>query len=272
MNEPLLVKLSLKEGPVIFSDATVDAINETYDLWEGAVASEYFPPKANSGFYVITLEKSAHRFEDVRDVEQNLTEALLLLATAWPFSGGSQMPLESRQLIKTPRYTSNAEDVEEEFLARGGRHRVIAYSSGAISIIEATYARPPLRYAIRIANHMRQNPVTRQLLSYYYQAWTVFYHAASINEAPWFVHLYKIRELLKDHYGGEVAARRILEISATEWNEFGRLQNNYDLRHAEKTGKSEKISWEAMNQVYHAAGRWISMYLCDQGLPVVRWR
>jgi hypothetical protein len=86
---------------------------------------------------------------------------------------------------------------------------------------------------------MRSEYVTGQLVKYYHEAWL---NQSNLDEASWFVNLYKVRDLLHKHYRGEKQARKSLCIRRKEWSKFGDLLNHNDLRHAELTGKARPVS------------------------------
>ena len=113
MDAPAFVQVSITEGPVIIPSLNGTEVTATHCLWDGAVASENFPPGAgvSGANYVVTLKKEVTQLEDVRRVEDELTEALFMLAAAWPFAGGSHLVVDSRKLISSPRFESNADAI-----------------------------------------------------------------------------------------------------------------------------------------------------------------
>ena len=135
------IEILLKEGPVripSLADAGADA---TYDLRDDISASEFFPSHAESAFYVVSLRKPVRDPDKVSYVEDELVSALRLLATAWPFSGGSFMVLDSRDVIVSPRFESNAERVRSELLASVGKSIVTRSATMSYENL-ATYDRP----------------------------------------------------------------------------------------------------------------------------------
>jgi hypothetical protein len=259
MSQPLSIRLSLKDGPVVLRSANAAGVSASHALWDGMVASEYFPAKAESAFYVVTLEKPVEDPSDVYHVEQELTDALMSIVAAWSFSGGSHMVLESRQLILSPRFESNAAAVEQELLVRTGQRR--ATSDGKVNFeVLATYARPPLATAAQIASRMHLDFPTSQMLNYYQRAYA--------DRSSWFVHLYKVRDVIKSIYSSP-AKRRALGFKSSEWGDFGRLLNAHDLRHASTDRNALAISYADMDRLYAIARRWISAHLSNAGLPVV---
>src|SRR5438093_2584523 len=118
------VRIVLKEGPVVIRSLNGAGINAEYDLWDDIVASESFPSNVDSAFYILSLEKPVAQVGEVWTVEAKLVNALELLATAWPFSGGSFIILETHEVAQTPRYESNAKEIEIILLVREGLRHV----------------------------------------------------------------------------------------------------------------------------------------------------
>ena len=111
------VRISVREGPVILLDAPATGVTGTYPLWNGASATEFFPLPGKEHFYDVTLEKPVTHAREVRPAEEELTNALLLIAAAWSFSGGSYMAIQRRQVISSSAFRSNADEVERQLLA-----------------------------------------------------------------------------------------------------------------------------------------------------------
>lgn len=163
------VEICLKEGPVLIPSLAGSGVERTYPLWGEMSASEFFPSEVESAFYVLSLRKSVHNAEQVSDVEGELLSALRLLAMAWPFSGGSFMVLDSRDMLASNRFTSNAERVRAELLAASGNCMV---SSSVTTCCESlsTYDRPPLDVASAVAKEAATNNGLRRLLTYHQAA------------------------------------------------------------------------------------------------------
>jgi hypothetical protein len=258
------VRICRTEGPIVLHNAPATGIQKSYPLWNGASASEFFPPDVSSGYYVLTLEKSVTSAREVQPVEEELTHALLLIAAAWSFSGGSYMLIESRAAISSFRIKSNADEIERELLGSDGIRAQVQEMPLPVDLL-VSYSHPPLAYAIEIARMMQSDYVTGQLVKYYHAAWVNRPH---LDEASWFVNLYKVRDLLKKLYGGEQQARTALSIPKTEWKNIGVLLNNNDLRHAEITGKAPSVSPVAIDDAYATTRRWVVAYLKTKCLTV----
>jgi hypothetical protein len=264
------VRIALKETPVIIQSLKGDQVSAEYALWDDIAASEFFPPSVNSAFYILSLEKPVSQASEVWVVESELIEALELLAAAWPFSGGGFIILETRKLPHAPRYESNAKEIETDLFrqARQG----FADAAARVHLIHedvATYRQPPLGTAVRLAKVMRENPALNSLLSYHQQACVEYYHPQRAKRPSWFIDLYKVREVLKEIYAGEAKARSLLNISNSDWSFFGRILNNYDLRHAKVSGMAQAVPVQDVDRVYRLARSWIQTHLLRQGLPVV---
>jgi hypothetical protein len=269
MNAPAWVQLSITQGPIIIPSLEGAEVAATHPLWDGAIASEYFPPGAGASGanYVVTLKRSVREATEVRHVEDELTRALFMLAEAWPFSGGSHMEIVSRELISSPRFESNADAIEQQLLARNGLEKVTA-TFGIPAMTGVTYAQPPLALAIRIAELTRVDVPTKRLLHYHYQSRIDRISSTGIDAAAWCINLYKVRDFLCKLYEGESAARTALGIGRREWSDFGKLLNNNDLRHAEISGTAPPFRQADINFLYTTAHTWISSYLKTKGLQV----
>lgn len=176
MNGTVDACLTVTEGPVIISGLGSAAVDATHTLWDCIVASEKFPSGAGAlgGSYVVTLKKGVDHANEVRRAEDDLTKALLMLAAAWPFAGGPYMTIQTREVVCSPRFESNAAEVERRLLEKYGVARVASTASMPLSW-SATYSQPPLCLAARIARLMHCDFFTRKLLCY---------HQKSVIERP----------------------------------------------------------------------------------------
>ncbi len=118
-------------------------VNAQYDLWNDIIAPEFFPPNVDSAFYVLSLGRSVTRAGKAQVIEAEPLKAFELLAAAWPFSGGSFMLLETREVGRTSRYESSAKEVETELLTREGLRHVKSSLTANYEAL-ATYPHPPL--------------------------------------------------------------------------------------------------------------------------------
>jgi len=265
--KPLPVRIVLNEGPVIIRSLNGTRVSAEYDLWDGIVASEFFPPSVASAFYVLSLEKCVDRATEVRIVEAQLIKALELLATAWSFSGGSFMILETREVNRTSRHESNAKQVEAELLAREGLRHVERSFTTNLEVL-ATYLQPPLATAVHLVRAMRDNPPLGKLLGYHQRAWLEYYARQRTERSSWFIDLYKAQDVLKKIYGKNKVKSR-LGIANDDWSFFELVLNNNDLRHAEISGTAPAVGRQDVDRVYRLARTWIRTHLVSQGLPVV---
>lgn len=218
----------------------------------------------------MTPKKEVTQLDDVRRVEDELTKALLKLAAAWPFAGGSHLMIDSRELISSPRFESNANAIEQQLLARDDLKSVKA-TFGIPVMTGATYAQPPLALAIQIAKLTRVDIPARRLVQYYYRSWIDRGPGMEADAGAWCLNLYKVRDLLGKLYkrNAKAKAARVLGIQGKDWDKFGSLLNQNDRRHAELTGISPPISPPDIGWLYDTARMWISSYLhtkgCGQG-------
>jgi hypothetical protein len=99
-------------------------------------------------------------------------------------------------------------------------------------------------------------------------------HPTASDGASWFISLHKVRELLAIIYGnGKRASAKkamsALGISKPQWDDFGNILNNNDLRHAEISGTAPPISAETQDKLYRTALCWVASYLRTKGLPAI---
>jgi hypothetical protein len=268
--EPVSVRISLKDGPVLIPSLNGTAVNGDCPLWDGITASESFPPGVESAYYVLSLEKPVSDAAEVSLAETDLIRAMEILATAWPFAGGSFIAIETRSSVVHPRFESNAKDVETELLARRGLKPVERSMSIACETL-ATYREPPLRIAAELAKKAFADVGLKKLLEYYHRAWGEYYGHGHRDGSSWFTYLYKVRDALCKIYRGEEAAKAALNISATAWRCFGKtLNEKTDLRHAEVTVNSSTVSPSDVDRLYRVAREWVVAHLVHQRLPVSR--
>lgn len=198
-------------------------------------------------------------------MEDELTKALKMLAAAWPFSGGSNLAIQTRETVRSSGFTSNADELERQLLERNGLRRLTGTANISLEI-SATYLQFPLKFAVCIARKMRCDPGTYKLMQYHQTAVNDRSDPGQSDGASWFISLYKIRDILKLKYGDELAARAALGICKTQWSKFGNLLNKNDLRHAEIRGIVPPISRRDQDMLYQAAFCWVASYLWAQGL------
>ncbi|MFI5247316.1 MAG: hypothetical protein ACHQWV_02045 [Nitrospirales bacterium] len=261
------VEIVLKEGPVLIPSLAGSGIDRIYPLWNGMSASEFFPPNVESAFYVLSLRKPVSEPDEVSFVEDELVSTLQLLAMAWPFSGGSFMVLDSRDVVASGRFQSNVERVRSELFASGGK-RMVSSSMVTSYEILATYERPPLDVATIVAKAATNDYGLRKLLVYHQAAWVGYHLRARSDRSSWFIDLYKVRDLLKKLHGGEEATKARLAIVDGDWSFFGRILNTNDLRHAEVTGVVPKVAQKEVDRLYRLARTWTRSHLRAVGLPI----
>jgi hypothetical protein len=265
--EPVVVRISLKDGPVRIPSLNGLGVSDNRLLWDGITATESFPEKEESAYFVVTLEKAVSDAAEVSVAEDELIRALHIIATAWPFSGGAFLGVETHTSAVHQRFESNANDVEVELLARRGLKGVKQSMALAVAT-SATYREPPLRIAAEIAKHATSNASSRKLLQYYHRAFGEYYQYAHSEYSSWFMSLYKVRDILHAIYKDDHSTKTALNVSRSDWSFFGDFLNHNDLRHAEITGSSPTISRADVGRLYEIARQWIVAHLLLQGLPV----
>ena len=248
MSLPKIVRISVKDRPVILMNGAGAGANGRFQLSNDTIASESFPATEGSANYVLSVEKVVTTYDEVRKTEQELTETLLMIAAAWPFSGGSHLVIETRQQINSSRFDSNADRVEQELLELAALQRV-STDAGVPLEFGTTYACAPLARAVSVVQEMRTNHRSCQLLTYY--------QAAHTDRPTWFISLYKILDVLK-------ALR--WHVPRHELRYFERMLNNHDLRHAMRDAKQPTIAAADINQLFEMARGWIDSYLRTKNL------
>jgi hypothetical protein len=123
MQRPFSVRLSITDGPVRLLNGGA-GVSATFDVWDGITSSEYFPAGTEQAFYQLAVEKSATQPEDVPQIKNELTWALLRIAETWSFSGGSDILIKTREVIISPKFESNAAEVKRLLLNAQGRTEV----------------------------------------------------------------------------------------------------------------------------------------------------
>lgn len=259
-----VVQLSLKDGPITIKNHNGSEIDHTYQLWDGISTREFYPAVVAGGaYYVLTVMKHAAKAEEVSGIEIELIDALLKLASASVFSGGSHMHVETRKVVTSPRFDSNAASVRDRLLAGAGQ-RLVSATITVPTEFGATYSQPPLTLAVKITHLMHADFFVNRLIGYYQRA------AIERGVTPtWCVELYKVRDLIKKKYRGEKTARSNLNIKGTEWRCFGDLLNNNDLRHAEVSGAAPVIPSPEIEWLYSTARSWVARYLTTCGVNAV---
>jgi hypothetical protein len=105
------VEVVRKEGPVILPSLDGKGVDAQYPLWNGISASEFFPPKVQSAYYVLRLWLDVATPIAARAAKAELLEALDLLARVWPFAGGSFTVVDPYEFTTRPSFECNAEEV-----------------------------------------------------------------------------------------------------------------------------------------------------------------
>jgi hypothetical protein len=225
---------------------------------DGIVASEFFPANADSGFYVLTLQKGATAPTEVWKVENELVHALEFLAAAWPFSGGTHLAFDTRTVVRSARYQSNAEEVEAALLDRQGLRRVGRSVTMGYEVV-GSYLQPPLEIASNIGRAMIADNALKKLMLYYQEA--------TARTPTWFIPLYKVRESIEGIYESERKSQKQLGIFKQDWKHFGKLLNaDTDLRHAKISGPPRVLTKQEINYLYQLAYTWVKAHLGSKGL------
>lgn len=239
-----------------------------YDLWDDIVASEWFPAGTDTGYYLLSLSRPVSSVDNVLQIEAELVSVLKVLTATWPFAGGSFIVLQTREVINSARFESNAHEVSRDLLAQRGIQHVSASTTIAFETL-AGYSKFPLADATLVARAGRADVGLRRLLQYHQNAWIGYYGGGRVQRSEWFIELYKVRDMLKKIYGTERSACAKLGVERGEWKRFGAALNNHDLRHAELRDVVPGLSREEVGNLFRLARKWVAAHLRALGLPAL---
>jgi len=253
------VELSIKEGPIVIDRLFGAGAEKEVPLWDEIVGRETFPPTKESAFYQLDLRKPVYCADEVLKAEERLKICLTSLSHVWHFAGGTLLCYESIRPEKSPRYISNAERIEEELLALQGKKKVY----GGIVLSWRTigaYRDMPLTVAATLCRAAATNEPLKKMFEYHYDGLT--------DHDKWFIHIYKVRDALCKVLGTPHEVRSTLGIASSDWNEFGRILNNYDLRHPEINVSNVTVPKAEVATAKEMARLWLLAYLRYLGLSV----
>jgi hypothetical protein len=191
------------------------------------------------------------------------------------------MSLGTRRVIYSYKYQSNAAELEGTMSKQAGVARVISAANVPMSW-STTYSQPPLCLAARIARLMHSDFRTRRILHYHQRAVMERADPSSVEDASWFISLYKVRDFFSKVYeeknkkipgekkimAAEIA-QKALGITSDNWKYFGQILNNNDLRHAEISGTAPPVSGDDVAKLYTLALSWVASYLRTKGIPAL---
>lgn len=250
-----ILSLTLKEGPVFIESLGSEGVNNKYALWDGIISEENFPKTNGSAYYILTLCKKVEKSGEVEEADRLLRDAVKLLAQVWQFAGGSRMSLErvESNRILSANLENNSDEVKEKLLAKEGIKELRSVGVGFQESC-ATYYRPPLKKAIELCLKAKKDENLKKLFEYHYET-----HLDSTN---WFTPLYKIRDVLENIFGSDTNVKSSLGISSGQWSDFGRILNNYDLRHApEQVNYFNAVSTPEIELVKRLGDIFVESYL-----------
>ena len=251
------VEVSIKDGPVEIDTLFGAGAENKVPLWDEIVGHETFPATKEAAFYQLDLRKPVHRADEVLKAEEHLKLCLSALSHVWHFAGGTLLIYESSRREKSPRYISNAERIEEELLAMQGNKKVYCGAAMSWKTIGG-YRDMPLTLAANLCRAAASNAPLKKLFKYHYEGLT--------DNDKWFVHIYKVRDTLCEALGKQDNVRSTLGISSSDWKEFGRILDNYDLRHPGIGVRNVTVPKAAVATTKEMARLWILAYLQYLGL------
>ncbi len=250
-----ILKVSIKQGPLIIRSLKGKTLSNEISLWSEIRGRESFQLLKKGGYYTLSLLKKIDDYRLVLGAEIELIDSLKLISKVWEFSGGSFLKIERQETVNIPIYESNATTVEEELMQLAGRSHVRASLTMSYDIIGG-YKEPPLRKASELVKKAKKDDNLSKLFHYFYRSRT--------DDQTWYIHLYKVREILSQIYGSEKNAKRGLDISSTKWTEFGKSLNRNDLRHA--IPNMQNVMQPKRQKLETYAKEWILAHLKSAGL------
>jgi len=258
------VVVSIKQGVVKVESLDTGPVTHQYDLPNGITAEEHFPATGNQGNYHLSLLKPVSEPDQVDIVEQMLIEELRGLSRVWPFAGGCLLSIEKVHREASSEFSSNAKDVKAKLLEKEDKKEVSTVHRFVISV-SGTYKRLPLKHAIEIRDACLTDIFLEMLLDYYYMART--------EQGTWYVDFYKVREVLKKLLKEQGLDKKEIGITKSDWETFGEILNNHDLRHAPvKCSLSDPLSRPASRAekvtISQLSRKWIRAYLDHEGIAL----
>ncbi|MBT1074925.1 hypothetical protein [Geobacter grbiciae] len=255
----MIVEVSINNEHVSAPFLEGKGLHNEFELWGKIICVEEFPPTMATGDYFLRFRKEVSDYTEVDEIERELTEALIIICKVWIFAGGLRLLFEKKETTNKKLFCSNAQQVKQELLERQGlRYVSINHSTSCLVIHEYKFA--PLEQAIEIAKRYSYDKTLKLLINYYY---------SSLNDGnKWFVELYKIKEVLAQHFGSERNAMKRLAISNNDWKYFTGYINNNNLRHFDKSLKQNtnkyhhnKIPQQDISRLNLLAKNWVQSYI-----------
>lgn len=247
-------------------------INEIEGTWEkefslnstGITLKESFNP--NEHCYEISIFKEVLSLEELYQTKEKILNILEKIALLWPIVTGYSLRYVDIEKKILPKYQSNFDEVESKILETLGKTKKIL-SQNIMYKIYNEFDKPPLELTLKIYETIKKEPDVWKLLKYY--AYSL------LDKDCWFVHLYKVRDKLeqivkkKYNFKKDYQVRKKLNIPQEEWKDFGKILNNYDLRHpGELNGK---ISEADINKIKLLARKWIITFLNQEFNLSIGW-
>ena len=116
----------------------------------------------------------------------------MFVTTKAGMTGGTMLILEETMRHQKERYVSNAKQVEEKLLCAKGKKTIkipLSYSWH----IKNAYRCMPLAHAIPLCEAAANNIKLQKLFKYYYDG--------IVDREKWYIHLYKVPEVLSKILG-----------------------------------------------------------------------
>lgn len=252
--------IEYEESPIKVIEYDGKAHRLELEVSDHVIAIETFPETKNTGKYALKLQREISQESQIIPQKEKLIGILREFSLVWSFAGGSAMRLRDKTVSYTPRYESNAESLSEIMINRKGLHHVGLEFSVPVSS-SGTYHQLPLLMANDIKHSMDDDFYLRMMLEYF--------NEARLDEYSWFVHIYKIRDILDDAAKDDKQKKGRYGLKKEEYSKFGNILNEkYNLRHARKKHEHiAQISGEEKAFIFRFAREMILRYMEFHHIP-----
>ena len=247
------VRIELEDGPVSVESNKGSGIDKSYSLGNDIEFSESFPKGVELANYLLIFKKIAESVDQVDNIREELCDAALQICLIWPFADGARINYDRVIENRETKVRDNAEEVKSEFLKEQGK-RIGTATFTLNGCISGTYRDFPGAKASALYAAVQMDPDLRQMLTLYYDAHD--------KPSTWYDELYKVRDILSEHFGGSIAAKTMLSISNSDWSEFGRITNIDGRRHVGAVkGSNSTPSPGDRDRVMRLSADWINKYI-----------
>lgn len=231
------------------------------ELDENIFIKETFPKTDKDGKYSLEIYKKVNDYIQLEEAKNQIIPILYELASVWHFAGGSKI-LKTKYYTKEElKYSDNFNEINNEFMEKVSSSR-LCNSVGLTFSAASTYKCLPLKNALEIFDLIQTNSFCKLLID--------FYNKADNDPIAWYVHLYKIKEVLHLNFGNidpngkkvkyDTVLKDSLDLNEDEINYFGEhLNNRQDTRHF-KIDKPNIVE-EEKDRLFKITYSWIQKFI-----------